>query len=274
MCPEHRRKELGLICDILNRNHERQKDGNKIICVTTSLIEAGVDISFPCVVRSLAGLDNAAQAAGRCNRHGEYPVCNAYIINIKDENLRNLPEIKQRQCVTQSVFDRGKYENLLETGAMDDYFKQYYYEQKKYLNYLVKDEENETTLMDLLSKNSFRNALKIRKLQVGMQAFKTAGKLFSVIDAQTEEIIVPYDKCAKELILELNSDQTSYEIMKKLRSAQKYIVSIYSNQKKILEGAGAIYTLRCGILALKEEFYDSEGIGINFAGRNLDVLIF
>ena len=64
-----------------------------------------------------------------------------------------------------------------------------------------------------------------------MQAFKTAGKLFSVIDAQTEEIIVPYDKCAKELILELNSDQTSYEIMKKLRSAQKYIVSIYSNQK-------------------------------------------
>lgn len=274
MCPEHRRKELGLICDILNRNHERQKDGNKIICVTTSLIEAGVDISFPCVVRSLAGLDNAAQAAGRCNRHGEYPVCNAYIINIKDENLRNLPEIKQRQCVTQSVFDRGKYENLLETGAMDDYFKQYYYEQKKYLNYLVKDEENETTLMDLLSKNSFRNALKIRKLQVGMQAFKTAGKLFSVIDAQTEEIIVPYDKCAKELILELNSDQTSYEIMKKLRSAQKYIVSIYSNQKKILEGAGAIYTLRCGILALKEEFYDSEGIGINFPGRNLDVLIF
>lgn len=273
MCPEHRRKELEQICKILNNNQEKQKD-NKIICITTSLIEAGVDISFPCVVRSLAGLDNAAQAAGRCNRHGEYPVCNVYIINIKDENLKNLPEIKQRQCVTQSVIDRAKYKNLLEIGVMDDYFEQYYSEQKKYLNYCVKVEENKTTLVDLLSINSFRNDLRNCKPQIGMQAFKTAGNLFRVIDAQTEEIIVPYDKCAKELILELNSDQSSYEMMKKLRSAQKYIVSIYSNQKKVLENAGAVYTLKCGILALKEEFYDSESIGINFVGRNLDVLIF
>ena len=59
-----------------------------VICVTTQLIEAGVDISFRCVVRSLAGLDNVAQAAGRCNRNGEYEtLCPVYVIKLKEENV-------------------------------------------------------------------------------------------------------------------------------------------------------------------------------------------
>jgi CRISPR-associated endonuclease/helicase Cas3 len=39
--------------------------------VSTSLIEAGVDVSFASVWRAWAGLDQIVQAAGRCNRNGE-----------------------------------------------------------------------------------------------------------------------------------------------------------------------------------------------------------
>jgi len=64
MCPAHRRRVLAAL-------RERLKAGEPVRLVATSLIEAGVDISFPEVWRAMAGVDSIAQAAGRCNREGE-----------------------------------------------------------------------------------------------------------------------------------------------------------------------------------------------------------
>jgi len=64
MCAAHRNTILEKVRGHLDRRES-------VVCVSTQLIEAGVDVSFECVIRSLAGLDSIAQAAGRCNRHGE-----------------------------------------------------------------------------------------------------------------------------------------------------------------------------------------------------------
>ncbi len=64
MCPAHRRETLGGVCG-------RLKAGEPAVCVATRVVEAGVDLSFPAVYRDRCGLDSLAQAAGRCNRHGE-----------------------------------------------------------------------------------------------------------------------------------------------------------------------------------------------------------
>ena len=65
MCPAHRREVLQAAAAAPER------DGLPVRLVATSLIEAGVDISFPEVWRASTGLDSIAQAAGRCNREGE-----------------------------------------------------------------------------------------------------------------------------------------------------------------------------------------------------------
>ena len=81
MCSSHRMSVLQKMREKLG--HER------VICISTQLIEAGVNISFGCVVRSLAGLDNIAQAAGRCNRHGETECSDVYIVNVEGENVND-----------------------------------------------------------------------------------------------------------------------------------------------------------------------------------------
>ena len=63
LCPQHRN-------DVLAQIRQRLDAGLPLICLSTQLIEAGVDLSFDCVIRDLAGLPSIAQAAGRCNRHG------------------------------------------------------------------------------------------------------------------------------------------------------------------------------------------------------------
>ncbi len=66
MCGEHRARQIAKI-------KARLKNNEPVIVVSTTLIEAGVDIDFPVVWRALAGLDSIAQAAGRCNREGKLP---------------------------------------------------------------------------------------------------------------------------------------------------------------------------------------------------------
>ena len=70
-----------------------------VICVTTPLIEAGVDISFACVIRSLSGLDSIIQAAGRCNRHKELECGSVIIVKLseQEENISRLVSMRASQ---------------------------------------------------------------------------------------------------------------------------------------------------------------------------------
>lgn len=268
MCPAHRREKIAQMRKMLNEQR-------KVICVTTQLIEAGVDISFGCVVRSLAGMDNAAQAAGRCNRNGEKAsVCPVYVINIKDENLNKMPELKSAQAVSKLIIGNDNFSDLLAVDTMTAYFRKFYGEQKDMLSYNIRNSDVPETLINLLSLNSNRFQLnKNPEMRFCAQAFKTAGDVFGVIENNTDDMIVPYNEEAKEIIQKLNSAIPPNEILSVLRVAQKYTVSVYPNMKKALCEAGAVEHLACGALAISHGFYD-DSLGITAEGSCNEILIY
>ena len=114
MCGRHR-------TDCLNRIGALLDPGNPkpVICVSTQLIEAGVDISFACVVRAMAGLDSIMQAAGRCNRNGEsVEPKNVYVYPLKDEDSmeRYLPDIAMGKQLTLQIMENYPGKDLLSSN--------------------------------------------------------------------------------------------------------------------------------------------------------------
>ena len=262
MCPQHRREIISAL---------REKMSGKI-CVTTQLIEAGVDISFGCVVRIIAGMDNAAQAAGRCNRSGEFSEARpVYLLNIRGEKLNGLPEISEAKDISIAMLQSEKYADLLGVEAMEAYFSELYRRNSMKLFFSTKDPDG--NLLDFLSLNNDWFILSGNKaIKNCAQAFKTAGKKFKVITDETEGIIVPYDDKAKEIIAALNSGITPAEQAKLLRQAQKYTVNIYPQLFDRIGKSGGIYELKCGAFALDERYYNKQ-FGITDEPSEMELLL-
>ncbi len=74
LCAEHRSDILGRVdCPQNDSIRYRLLAGMPCRLVSTQVVEAGVDIDFPLVLRAMAPLDSIVQAAGRCNREGKLP---------------------------------------------------------------------------------------------------------------------------------------------------------------------------------------------------------
>ena len=119
MCAAHRRAVLAEI-------RARLAAGKPVRLVSTSLIEAGVDISFPLVLRAEAGLDQILQAAGRCNREGELDGLGATVVFTAAE--REPPaEIAQLAAAGRDVRRQFAADELATTRAIQRYFQHAYF---------------------------------------------------------------------------------------------------------------------------------------------------
>ncbi|MDD6572147.1 MAG: CRISPR-associated helicase Cas3' [Thermoflexaceae bacterium] len=247
MCQKHRKniflniqKELAEV-QIQSCKEEARMP---VICVATQLVEAGVDVSFECVVRIMAGIDNLAQAAGRCNRSNEYKNGGkVYLINLKNENLRNLPEIESAKISTRKVLEMYKNAegiDLIGELAARKYYQYLYQEVRKELKYPVKDCGETLYLAELLAnKNNYA-----RKKEVNYflrYPFKTAGQKFKVFDEDTIDVIVPYEEGERIIdeIRKLDYRKIEFEELNRiLKEAKAYTISIFQWQKDKLEEYG------------------------------------
>ena len=260
MCIAHRKQ-------VLDEMKTALENKVKLICVSTQLIEAGVDISFGSVIRLSAGLDSIVQSAGRCNRHGEHiepqPV---HICTLKGEKLGPLREIQEAQNALNVLLEEYRchpehydYDLASDSAVQDFYTVLYRNMPERAQDYHVHGQY----LFELLSTNTqfLSNSSSPYMLN---QAFRTAGELFDVFDSNSESVLIPFGE-GKSIIGELPEKLSRYELSRVellLEAAKPYTVSVTSEQIKQMQKKGMIYTRMDGsVYVLKDEYFDNH-IGI------------
>lgn len=243
----------------------RLKNKEPVICISTQLIEAGVDISMACVIRALGGLDSIAQAAGRCNRHGEKEgKGQVWVLNLQEQDFTLiLPDIQAGKTHAERVFRDFAGQDILQPAAMERYFEYYFYQRSDEMSYSVK---NSTTgsLLDWLSDNALnpygeKNNKRSKPLPLLMQSFKSAGRAFQAIDVPTHAVIVPYGEGA-ELIAKLCGAWNPKEMYDAKKKAQRYSVNVFPKVWDKLQKENALHeTIEgSGIYYLNERYYNDE----------------
>lgn len=201
MYPTHR-------TEILAEVRLRLSDSRSPPCrvVSTQLIEAGVDVDFPCVFRTVAGIDSIAQAAGRCNRNGlsETP-CKVFVFDfLEDVNCLFFKQAAQSAAKLFTPFSG----ELTSPDCVREYFTDFFWKNEQRMDEggIVGDY--------------------CRLAQTGNIQFRDLAK-FKMIESATIPIIIAFDERAVTLVRALEFAEHTGRI---LRSLQKYSVQIYPYQ--------------------------------------------
>ena len=212
MCAKHRSQKLDEI-------RGRLKNDEPCRVIATSLIEAGVDVDFPLVMRAEAGLDSVAQAAGRCNREGKRPSENSFVwIFAPEEQWKAPPELATQAAVMRLIADSFS-DDLLSTQAVAAYFAEFYQ---------LKGSELDNKKI-LKMHNDTGQSLDF--------PFQTIADKFRMIESHMQPLIIPFDVEAENLI---NSLRYADHIGGLLRKLQPYTVQIPEKALAALYKAGRI----------------------------------
>lgn len=267
MCVAHRRKTLH---DLQASLDDLEKGGQKVVCVSTQVIEAGVDISFQRVIRLSAGMDSIVQAAGRCNRHAEQrspaPV---RIVTCTDEKLRHLEDISLGQTATTSLLEafRRQPQRFCSDLSSEESIQFYYRKLYSEMNSDYQDDmtQEHGSIYHLLADNpkyADSNCKQVDRYFLH-QAFQLAGKFFHVFDENTVAVLVPYGegKALREALIQASQgyEKDWAAIRKLLDKAKEYSVSLYRYQMEQLQSFEAVTGLfDNSIYVLSDGFYNNQ----------------
>lgn len=216
-------------------NLENVPYDRKITVVSTSLIEAGVDLDFYTVFRETTGLDSILQAGGRCNREGKRVGAKTFIFTLERCNKKASTELQAN--LTKSLI--SQYEDVSCPECIESYYKRLF-----------------TMLKDEIVKNSITagSSGDFRSLP-----FKTYAERFELIDSKTISIVAQRDAASAALIDEIKL--TGHGNQRKL---QNYAFTVYNYEFEELLKQHAVEDYGSGIWCLKNKYYYDDNIGVLF----------
>ena len=217
MYPAHRKKILAEI-------RLRLRDGLPCRVISTSLIEAGVDVDFPAVYRELAGLDSILQAAGRCNREGKRPPAESIVTIFQGEDP---PPRLFETAIGAGRVVLDHYQDIASRESVRTYF---------------------STLLDLKGADAQDAHHILSLMEAEFFPFRTVAERFHLIDSPTTTVYIPLEDGAElaELLRNGRYSRTLY------RRLGQYGVSVYPQHLTSLEQAGALEHLEDGSVILRD----------------------
>ena len=223
MYPEHRKR-------VLSEIRRKLKDKEKCIVISTSLVEAGVDLDFQKVYRQIAGIDSIIQAAGRCNREGKYSKEESvvYVFSLGGEKLIRGQALQI--SVTSGILE--EHQDFSSLDAIYDYFNGLY-----------------TYKGESLDKKGI-----LEMFQDGKFRFATAAREFKLMPEETKIIFIPKEEKAKRILQEIRQKGMTKTLM---REAQRFCINVYENafEQLVLE-----QKVKAVSEEMKEDFFELEDL--------------
>lgn len=232
MYPKHRKRMLKQI-------KERLREGKKCIVISTSLVEAGVDLDFYTVYRQLSGIDSIIQAAGRCNREGKRTIEESKVVIFQFDDAEKVPGQRQQMDVSKALLaNECKIEDM---QTVTRYFEMLYHMRGESLDKKKICEE----------------------FNGGWHHFATVEREFKLIDENTVTVFVNQEEDAQEVIQDLKNKGFTKSGM---RRAVQYCVNLYKQEFEKYNDAGMLKLVSEDI----KDFYEltdleqySEETGLN-----------
>ena len=229
MCPAHRSEHLTTL-------RSRLEARTPVRLISTSLVEAGVDIDFPQVWRAEAGLESIVQAAGRCNREGKQSIGEVIVFEPHEADGHNAPvEVSQLADSARSVL--RKHKDPLSLDALGEYFREVYW----------------TKGRESLDAKGILRMLEERKRSLDFP-FETIARQFRLIESTMVPVIVPYcgqdgdSERFRNIVHALERAERPGWIARRL---QPYVVQIPPRTRETLLAAGAA-------VAVQEERFERQ----------------
>lgn len=224
MYPAHRRA-------VLDEVRRRLQEGQPCRVVSTSLIEAGVDVDFPAVYREEAGLDSLLQAAGRCNREGKRSLDVSVVTLFQGEDR---PPRLFETAIGAGRMVLGRFADIASREAVHAYF---------------------SALLDLKGEEAQDVQGIMSLMQTEFFPFRTVAERFHLIDSPTRTVYVPLGE-GKALVERLRNGEGGRALYRQLG---QYGVSVYQQHFEALDRAGAVLRLEDGSFALADvKLYSGE----------------
>ena len=245
--PEDRLKKIEFIKTILTKE--------KVILISTQLIEAGVDIDFPVVYRDLCPLPSLIQSAGRCNRNKKIDKGNVYLFQLINQKGKYSSELIYRN--DGKLFLEFIKQNI--SGIIQE--KDLFNIQKHFFNSIAQNleigaypEEN-MNLIEEINKAQFENVGKFKL--INNNTFGTQYQFYVPKNDKDNE----FEKLS-ELIASISNDsygeavKSKIDINSQIKRMSMRIISVRLKSKTDIPPLGYPNAV-CGLLKLNKENYDS-----------------